>query len=250
MKVETYNFFFHPLHESHSCGAKTAAMITLIALSILSAGIYLAVFAYVSLSGKAVEPVVGAPTVQNVAAASGVAPVYQRKRFNTSALTKHLNDSSGVSKIRKVKAKQADHLAKLEHLSQNGGWRHLQIHTEHHDSGFDWWMFPVDRSSATFGSDYKLNASEIESLKADPEFMTSYRNGVILVAKSWGWDLELNQDVTNKTQKWSGYNVRLGKMLQSLSLFNQSDLSNNLVGMIHAKGIGPSLDLWIQPYLH
>jgi cytochrome b involved in lipid metabolism len=43
------DFFFHPLAETHSTKSKLASVVTLIALSILTCGIYLAIFAAVNL---------------------------------------------------------------------------------------------------------------------------------------------------------------------------------------------------------
>lgn len=142
--------------------------------------------------------------------------------------------------------KQKSHLAKLQILANAGQWQHIQRHTSHQDSGFDWWMFPIKRPSQGMGTRYTVNDEQIRKLKANPEFMKSYRDGVILVAKSWGWDLEKGIDITNDKQKWVSYNVRLGKMIDSLSLFDQQDLLRNLVHFIDQKGVRRSLDPWIQ----
>jgi len=144
---------------------------------------------------------------------------------------------------------QKNHLAKLQTLANAGQWQHIQTHTSHGHSGFDWWMFPIKRPSLGKGTRYTVNDEQIKTLKANPEFMKSYRDGVILVAKSWGWDLEKKNDITNDKQKWVGYNVRLGKMIDSLRLFDQQDLLKNLVYFIDMKGIRMTLDPWIQNLL-
>ncbi len=148
-----------------------------------------------------------------------------------------------------IKNKQQDHLRKLNTLAELGQWAHLQMHTAHPDSGFDWWMFPIDRASAGFGDQYRVNQGDIEALKEDPVFMKNYREGVSLVAKSWGWDLIRHKDVTNNAQKWTNYQVRLGKMLDSLRLFKQDDLRTALTDFIDRKNIRPSLEPWVQQLL-
>jgi hypothetical protein len=154
-----------------------------------------------------------------------------------------------ITKIDTLKNKQQDHLIKLNTLARAGQWQHLQMHTDHPDSGFDWWMFPIDRASTGYGDQYRVSQSDIETLTKDPIFMNNYRNGVLLVAKSWGWDLQGRKDVTNTVQKWTNYQVRLGKMLDSLRLFEQEDLRIAITDFIDQKGIGPTLEPWIQRLL-
>lgn len=218
IQAYTYDFFFHPFHKDHSGRDRLVSIITSVALSILTCGVYAAVFCLVQIA----------------------------ERFSIEGT------NEGMQKINKVyigndalKAKQKNHLAKLEALVKDGHWEHLQKHTDHPFSGFDWWMFPTDRASLGQGSKYQVCLRDITSLKKDQEFMDSYRKGVVLVAKSWGFDLENKKDVTSSSQKWVGYNVRLGKMLYSLKLFNQTDLFNNLVYFIDKKGLRSKLDEWI-----
>lgn len=107
-------------------------------------------------------------------------------------------------------------------------------------------MFSVERPSRTYGDRFTVNAEDVKTLKADPKFMESYRKGIMLVALSWGRDLKTGADCTNDMQKWTGYNVRLGKMLESLTLFDQIDLKQTLVRFVKEKISLESLDRWIQ----
>ena len=251
MKVEICNFFLRPLHKDHSCLAKTASMITAFALTILTGGLYLIPLLIAQLTGSrkvTVESGESAAPVTQVAQSVRVAPpAYQRRNYG-AAIQRQLGNPT-VDKVALIKMKQAGHLVKLQALADGDDWASLQQHTMHPDSGFDWWMFPVDRSSASWGDLYAINANEVEGLKADATFMKSYRDGVILVAKSWGWDLESNEDVTDSVQRWTGYNVRLGKMLQSLTIFGQADLHERLVAFVDAHQLRPRLNDWILPYL-
>ena len=149
--------------------------------------------------------------------------------------------------IKPLKKKQGTHLGKLLNFAKKNEWKHLQTHTMHPDSGFDWWMFPIDHSSSGYGTQYQLSHRDIETLKKDARFIKNYRKGVILVTKSWGWDLESNKDITNSLQYWTNYQVRLGKMAYSLTLFDQKDLLTSLRDFVQTKNI--DLEAWIKPYL-
>lgn len=164
----------------------------------------------------------------------------QPASIETVALSPHLKD---------LVDKQSIHLKKLHELAKSGGWVHLREHTSHPDSGFDWWMFPVDRPSQSYGNRFVIDAKDAKILQNNPCFIKNYRDGVVLVAKSWGWDLETHRSVKTAYQKWTGYQVRLGKMLGSLTLLGQDDLKKSLVAFLRKEGIIPSLQPWIQTLL-
>lgn len=48
----SHDFFFHPLSEKHSTGRKLASIVTLVALSVLSCGIYSIIFAAVNIHDR------------------------------------------------------------------------------------------------------------------------------------------------------------------------------------------------------
>lgn len=131
-------------------------------------------------------------------------------------------------KAKALKDQQASELTNLTRLAMAGRWESLQTH---HGKGFDWWMFPIDQDSQ-HGDKWRVSPSDIEVLKADAEFMASYREGAILVARSWGWDLKKNQKIHDPKLKWAGWDVRLGKMACSLYLFGQKDLHASLLNFI------------------
>ncbi len=225
MKIETYRNPFYPLHQDHSPLKKIYSLITIIVLTILTAGIYLLFFRAAHL------------TKQHQAA-----PVQLKNTINTPT-------RAGFIGIEGLKARQEEHLAKLNQFAEKKLWTHLQTHTNHPDSGFDWWMFPIDRKSATHGTLYQITALEVAELKKDPVFMKNYREGVILIAQSWGWNLIDRSDQTSDLQKWTNYQVRLGKMLDSLKLFGQNDLREALIYFIDLKNIRASLEPWVQNLL-
>ncbi|MBS0648641.1 MAG: hypothetical protein JSS10_05390 [Verrucomicrobia bacterium] len=187
--IECHQFLFHPLSAYHSTKTKTLSIITNLALTILTFGIYSVVFLYMHL----------------------------KDRFWIQEGLKSYN-------LEHLKQKQKECLAQLETLAQAGDWDNLRYHR---DFGFDWWMFPIHRPSSK-GFKYSVTLDDVAELKKDAEFMQNYRKGVVLVAKSWGWDLEKRQDISDDKQNWSGYEIRLWKMHNSLKIFDQQDLYENL----------------------
>lgn len=174
------------------------------------------------------------------------------RAFSSLSLNSYLNRTAKPTKfagVEALKLKQAEHLKKLEGLASKGLWEHLQKETLHPDSGFDWFMFPIDRSSKGQGLLYTVDNEAIAKLLKDEKFVNNYRQGVALIAKSWGWDLTNRVDHTNAACRWVGYDVRLGKMLHSLQLFKQKDLHENLVYFVDKHKLRPSLESWILPYL-
>jgi len=273
MKVDCAKFFFYPLHEDHSPSVKILSVIANIALTILSCGLYLIVFALVHCNEKSEAspliqrsvmamsplavaiPLVPMPPVASPLPAQTVPPKAQTPILLANprlmAATNPIPPAApkrGFVGVEALKKQQKDHLDKLTQFAQKGEWRHLQTHTEHRDSGFDWWMFPTDRASS-LGDRYQVNRADIEELKKDRQFMENYRAGVLLVAHSWGWDLVNRQDLTSRALHWSHWNVRLGKMLDSLRLFGQEDLRQALSYFVNLKGLRPTLEPWIQQLL-
>jgi hypothetical protein len=217
IKVDCYNFLFHPLHETHSFETKTLAIITNIALTAITLGTYLLAFGAMHCMEK-----------WNVS--------------HTPQASVHSAEDQLGKTADRLKTKLIHHLGRLEALANSGEWRHIQAHTSHIDSAFDWWMFPSDKRSRGQGDLYKLSPDDILHLKRDPEFMNAYRRGVCLVAKSWGWDLENNRNVTTAAQRWTHYTIRLEKMLYSLHLFGQDDLRRTLSQFITQQRI--ALEPW------
>lgn len=157
-------------------------------------------------------------------------------------------DQNLPSHLKDLVSKQASHLEILQKMADRGQWQHIREHTMHPESGFDWWMFPVDRPTRTYGKRFTVTQEAIPLLRAHPTFMESYRKGVCLVARSWGWDLEKGQVIANDKQKWTNYQVRLGKMLHSLTLFSENELKTSLVKILHDTGIYKNLESWIQNF--
>jgi len=126
-----------------------------------------------------------------------------------------------------IQALKQKHAAQLKQFEQWAEARDWLAFLHHH---YDWWMFPISRTSLGQGAQYTVYRQEIESLKNDREFMENYRRGVKLLTLSWGWDIDQQKPVNNPDpdQKWNHYEVRLGKMADSLKLFGEIELFKSL----------------------
>lgn len=124
--------------------------------------------------------------------------------------------------VKKVHKKQVEAFRKA---AQEGRWERF----DHRNSHYDWWAFPITRMSS-YNDLFSVTPDDIELLKKDLEFMKRFREGVKLVVNSWGWDLDKDGPIIDKkaTQTWIGYEVRLGKMADSLNLFGEKELLHRL----------------------
>lgn len=213
MKLEkVYNFFFHP--EKYSAEIKALSVITVVALSILTAGGFLIAFGIVNWHDRNVA----LQNAKNNKIVPVVKPIMQQMPLGPGS----------IEKIKRVKEKNAEQAVLFEQWAAEKDWKRFTPQYSH----YDWWAFPIKRASAGQGDLYAVNAAEIQALKADDEFMKNYRRGVDLVVQSWGWDLSKEALVPDNErlpdQKWTGYGVRLGKMADSLNLFDQQDYYKSL----------------------
>lgn len=116
-------------------------------------------------------------------------------------------------------------LYKFRQWAEQGKWYQFDQFHNH----YDWWMFPISNTTPNLQKfDYTVYSEDIKLLKADKEYIKNYREGVILVLTSWGWDVkaqtQLKHPDLKNGQKWKGYTIRLQKLIRSLELFGQDDL--------------------------
>jgi len=216
ISVNCYNFLFHPLSDAHPTTTKILAVITNIALTALTFGVYLLALAGVHWMEQREVAVVSDPfagtTDLKLAGVHWMEPrdvvVVSDPFVGTIALKKKLTY----------------HLSKLEQLATQGQWKHIASHTNHPDSAFDWWMFPSDKPSRGQGHLYTVTKTDIARLKEDKEFMTAYKRGVELVLLAWGWDMQHSEPAQHPhpDQHWTGYKIRLEKIVYSLNLFGMT----------------------------
>ena len=144
-------------------------------------------------------------------------------RFTAASSARSHSDAPVTAKVANLKRRQAEQLRIFEGYARGHQWD--RFHTDH----YDWWMFPINRPSS-YGDLYNFSATELESLRSNPEFMASYRRGVQLVALSYGWDTTTSTPVPlmEKGQGWRHYGVRLGKMATSLQLLHEDGLFHSM----------------------
>ncbi len=235
--VRIHNFFFHPFNHKHAKPAKVLSAVTVVALSVLTGGLFAAAFVLVNWydfwSELEVEPIKADPKVGKAAKV-----LKKSIQLESSSPAKTVIKKKEVP-VRKIAAEQiqpkqtkAEHVkeAHKPQLQSFEKWAKANQWGKVHRAHYDWWMFPVERESSGYGDEYAVNTADVQALKADQEFMKNYRRGVVLVVQAWGWDLEQGKAIhpPAKGQRWTGYGVRLAKMSDSLRLFGETDLHQKL----------------------
>lgn len=91
--------------------------------------------------------------------------------------------------------------------------RYADLHTEH----FDWWMFPIDDGSKP---EFNLQSdADVGKLRANTLWYSGYREAIKLCAMAWGWDIDRKCWNGLRGAQWTGWDIRLAKMIRSLWLF-------------------------------
>jgi len=150
-----------------------------------------------------------------------------------------------------VKGEQRLERIKQQGLAASGEWR--KIHNDH----YDWWAFPIDRGSASFGETFNVAGDPLERLKKDPEFLSSLAKIMEVQAAALGWSLyegkyfdRLDWD---KGQDWNmAYPTRLWKMTRSAQIFGLEREFESLLDLqesLEAGGIvfGNHRSYWDNP---
>lgn len=216
---KVYNFIFHPLSDEHSKPVQALALLTDIALAILTAGFFLIAFSFVQLKDRDIKVNKGSTPTSHLATSIIKHSPSNPKLSQGSAVPSSQTTSTPKSAL--VKADQAKQLETFEKWAKEGKWKNF------HEAHYDWWMFPISRPSRGHGDRYAVSNTDVTTLKNDPEFMKNYLRGVELVAESWGWDVKNNKPFENPSphQKWANLEIRLTKIIQSLDLFDEMNYS-------------------------
>jgi len=105
-----------------------------------------------------------------------------------------------------------------------------------YNAHFDWWMFLINYGGGhtTEGPNVFILRSwdDVDTLKGIPGWIEQFRESVVLVALSWGWDV-LNCNTIDNGRRFgasegSNQNARIHKMIRSLWLFDQKDLFTSM----------------------
>jgi len=116
-----------------------------------------------------------------------------------------------------------------QQLKQFEEWNDKRDWLAFHHHHYDWWMFPIDEISSR-GYTYQLPVDVINDLRTNEEFIADLRQGVRLMVRSWGWDIDNSKyfDKCDEKQKWSHWPVRLYKAGKCMWLFKQYDYYESL----------------------
>jgi len=135
----------------------------------------------------------------------------------------NFNTDSEFIGIGELKRIHGDQIAEFEIWASQNDWQ------KYHKNHYDWWVFPVDRSSS-YGLKYTVYEGDVTELKKDKMFLENYVAGVDLVSASWGWDLFNKTYMANphEGQRWHSWPIRLYKAAQSVQLFGYGELFDSL----------------------
>ncbi len=166
-------------------------------------------------------------------AAAKLQPHYQKLTDKIDCKAGNSTDPTfvGIEGMKKALKNEPSggNLTLFKKWAKEGTWE--KFHSYH----YDWWMFPIySRPTYGYGLKYTVCQQDIEELKKDKDWLKDYRLGAILLMQSWGWDVENRcfYQQPGKGQKWTDYQVRLGKLATSLILFKQWDLYQSLEEMV------------------
>jgi hypothetical protein len=137
-------------------------------------------------------------------------------------------------------------LNKFIKWAKTGNWEQFGPNYHH----YDWWMFPIDRTSSQ-GLKYTVYQNDIQQLQSDLAWLKDYRLGAILLIQSWGWDVKNKKVYSNPApgQSWRNWDVRLGKLANSLILFEQWDLYDSLKDYVNSLiQSGVKIEQWVLKY--
>jgi hypothetical protein len=137
------------------------------------------------------------------------------KFFNSRGRTRNPYRAS-LDKIIKVQQKQ---LQKFRKYASQKSWDSI-----HHDH-YDWFMFPIEDGSQ---SQYNVLEDDVKELKADTVWVAGYKEAVQLVAKAWGWDVEGRKVIEEEGMGWTGWDVRLAKIIRSLWIFGFEEYKDSM----------------------
>ena len=146
-------------------------------------------------------------------------------------LTNCTNRSHSRFDFTLVKEKQESTLRQFRQQAAQNNWD--AINSDH----FDWWMFPIDDGRLP---DFNLaGQADVDCLLADPKWVSSYRESIMIVCKAMGWNLEISEPIiessatTWQSIPYGNKDVRLAKMIRSAWLLEMSDVFASLHAFAH-----------------
>ena len=88
----------------------------------------------------------------------------------------------------------------IEQHQKFSEWAAKKDWNNFHNSHFDWWAFPIDEVSNSYGQKFAVPQESLTKFRQDPDFLKRLDENLINTSKSYGWDL--------LEEKWFGDDVR------------------------------------------
>ena len=103
----------------------------------------------------------------------------------------------------------------FEKWAENGLWD--QFHVNH----YDWWAFPIDKTSG-FKGKYQVDNVSLNQMLDDTDFISSLTRAIELSLLAWGWDARASEPLSSPPDGayWCGKPIRLWKAWRSAYIFN------------------------------
>lgn len=162
-----------------------------------------------------------------------------------------LGNSSPYIGDSKLIQHQKDQTVKFKIWAGNEEWENF--HTSH----YDWWTFPIDKGSASYGFMYDVSGLPIERLKTNDGYLQSLKDAAGYYLESVGWDMNTLSFIPNP-QKSKGQSIdgningprlfKISRSLQIHGLEREFDSVNEFAKILINRGdrIGRE-DYWNNP---
>ena len=138
--------------------------------------------------------------------------------FNSKGRTRNLQRAN----LAAYKTVQLQQLKTFQQHAAAGNWNSI------HHAHFDWYCFPIEDGSQ---DQYNVLADDVAEMSADDEWLERYLETIEIVARAWGWDLQASRPVspiTGRGMGWTGWDIRLSKMIRSTWIFCQKEAMESL----------------------
>lgn len=105
-------------------------------------------------------------------------------------------------------------------------WAKSEDWKKFHKEHFDWWAFPIDEVSNSYGERFRVPENEITKLRKDRDFLKRLDENLTNAAAAYGWDIKsgnwIGDDIRDPDQvPQSLSQIRLYKMARSAMVFGR-----------------------------
>lgn len=105
-------------------------------------------------------------------------------------------------------------------------WAKSEDWTKFHKEHFDWWAFPIDEVSNSYGERFRVPEDEVIKLRKDKDFLKRLDENLTNATAAYGWDIKsgkwIGDDIRDPDQvPQSLSQIRLYKMARSAMVFGR-----------------------------